>query len=456
MLTKSRTLYISTVALSIVTVAALVTATIDLASYSVSPLITSMSVILFCVPSFVVARRWLGTKDATIIFVGLGILGLTIETFALQTGFPYGRFSYSEVAGAKLPGGAPWTVALGWVPLVLAAYSAAAQVSRSRTGRVCVAVGVLIAFDLVLDPGAVRVGLWSYPDGGAFYAVPIQNFVGWLITGTVAMIAFEIYLSQIRPLLPIPVQLSASGVLSLYFWTTVASFSGMIAPALTGVIVILGFIYLYRKYYYRFDDKVVIVDADDRPLATADKLEAHNSTTQLHRAFSVFLFNESGELLLQRRSSSKKTWPGVWSNSCCGHTMLHETVVEAARRRLRFELGISRAHLINLVPHFAYRAEKDGIVENELCPIILAFSGQIPVPNPEEVSEVRWTTWGDFADDVSNDAANLSPWAQLEVKKMSESPTFAFYLRSMTSARLHCMSSYGPNGFAGSQNGPAS
>src|SRR5258708_6704908 len=88
------------------------------------------------------------------------------------------------------------------------------------------------------------------------------------------------------------------------------------------------------------EEYVVLVDDHNNVLSTAPKLPTHNHNTPLHRGFSVFLFNTKGQLLLQQRSHTKKTWPLVWSNSICGHPLLDETPIDAAKRRLQFELGI--------------------------------------------------------------------------------------------------------------------
>ncbi|HLA96454.1 MAG TPA: isopentenyl-diphosphate Delta-isomerase, partial [Pyrinomonadaceae bacterium] len=144
------------------------------------------------------------------------------------------------------------------------------------------------------------------------------------------------------------------------------------------------------------DDIVVLVDESDRVIGSALKREVHHSQTPLHRGFSVFLFNGRGELLLQQRALTKQTWPGIWSNSCCGHPMPDETVEAAAERRLKFELGLSNIDLMIALPDFRYRAEKDGVIENEFCPVLFGFTDQQPRVNPDEVEAVRWIDWKQF------------------------------------------------------------
>src|SRR5437868_15000164 len=126
------------------------------------------------------------------------------------------------------------------------------------------------------------------------------------------------------------------------------------------------------------NDYVILVNEQNNPIGTMPKLEAHHAATPLHRGFSLFLFNTRGELLLQQRSKKKKTWPGVWSNSVCGHPMLDETPINAASRRLTFELGIHDATVTMMLPDYRYRFMKDGIVENECCPVMAGVTSGKP------------------------------------------------------------------------------
>src|SRR5579871_1837798 len=138
---------------------------------------------------------------------------------------------------------------------------------------------------------------------------------------------------------------------------------------------------------------VILVDEYNQSIGTADKLSTHNAHTPLHRGISVFLFNTSGKLLLQQRSSNKKTWPLIWSNSCCGHPLLGETSIDTARRRLKDELGITDSLLRVILPNYRYRFEKDGIYENEFCPVLVGNTKQIPKIATNEIAAVKWILW---------------------------------------------------------------
>lgn len=394
--------------------------------------VSGLNVILFAIPAFWATRRWLGWRDAVILWTILGIYALLVETSAILTGFPYGHFGYSELLGAKLFGTTPWTVFLAWTPLIVAAYSVAASIFRNPVLRIFLAAMVVTAFDLVLDPGAVTLGFWQYSGGGEFYGVPLSNFAGWVVSGAGGAFLIEIFCRLRKPLLPVPVQLASSAFLIMFFWTSIALFGGLIAPTLVGSLLIAGFGIFWRLFGYRFDEMLVMVDETGKPLTTRPKATVHTIDTPLHLAFSIFLFNSKGELLLQQRALSKKTWPGVWSNSCCGHLMLHETAGDSAKRRLQYELGISGVALHPILPAYRYRAEKDGVVENEICPVFVGFTDKMPEPRADEVADVRRVKWSDFLNDVSNPESEFSPWAIEEAQLLSANADFQRLLAENT------------------------
>jgi isopentenyl-diphosphate delta-isomerase len=104
--------------------------------------------------------------------------------------------------------------------------------------------------------------------------------------------------------------------------------------------------------------------------------------------------------------------------------MLHESVVRAAARRLKYELGLGGIELDIALPNFRYRAEKDGIVENEICPVLIGVTDREPVPNPTEVANVRWISWSEFLNSLDDPGTDISPWAKQEVQLLTESEAF--------------------------------
>lgn len=176
------------------------------------------------------------------------------------------------------------------------------------------------------------------------------------------------------------------------------------------------------------DERVVLVDAAGQAVGSAPKISVHGPQTPLHLAFSCYVFDRAGRVLLSRRALHKITWPGVWTNSCCGHPLPGEPVAAAVARRLAYELGLVAGSLDLLLPDFSYRATmENGTVENELCPVFRAVVSEPPRPNPEEVAEVRWLPWAEFADAAVADAlpvpgeggtvhtVPVSPWCRDQV-----------------------------------------
>ena len=168
---------------------------------------------------------------------------------------------------------------------------------------------------------------------------------------------------------------------------------------------------------------VVLLDEDGRPAGTMPKARVHGPDTPLHLAFSVYLFDSGGHLLATRRALGKRTWPGVWTNSCCGHPAPGEEPADAARRRLGQELGLHPARMELVLPSFAYRAvAADGVVENEVCPVFFAhLDGDPeppPTPDPEEVAEWRWVPWAAFRAVATTAPWALSPWSVEQVRQL--------------------------------------
>ncbi|MGH4025480.1 MAG: isopentenyl-diphosphate Delta-isomerase [Pseudonocardiaceae bacterium] len=165
---------------------------------------------------------------------------------------------------------------------------------------------------------------------------------------------------------------------------------------------------------------VVLLDEQFRPAGELPKSQVHHRGTPLHLAFSCYVFDEDGQLLLTRRAAGKRTWPGVWTNSCCGHPLPGESSADAAGRRLREELGLRLVRSSVALPEFRYRAvAPDGMVENEFCPVLVgAVEGEVR-PDPAEVLEHRWVPWSDVVSLVSLAPWALSPWAALQVPRLA-------------------------------------
>lgn len=156
-------------------------------------------------------------------------------------------------------------------------------------------------------------------------------------------------------------------------------------------------------------DKVILVDQHDQVIGEMEKLEAHLKGV-LHRAFSVFLFNDAGELLLQQRAFSKYHSGGLWTNTCCSHPAPGEEIVEAALRRLNQELGIKDVE-VEIVHHFVYKAEFDnGLTEHEFDYVLKGKYNGVPDLNREEVESVRWISLQQLREEITNSPEQFTFW----------------------------------------------
>ncbi|MEV4167991.1 isopentenyl-diphosphate Delta-isomerase [Nonomuraea sp. NPDC049709] len=169
------------------------------------------------------------------------------------------------------------------------------------------------------------------------------------------------------------------------------------------------------------EEHVVLVDRAGHALGTAPKTSVHGRETPLHLAFSSYVFDREGRVLLTRRADHKITWPGVWTNSCCGHPMPGEPLDQAVVRRLSYELGLTAGGADLLLPAFSYRAVMaNGIVEHELCPVYRVVVDSPVSPNPEEVGETWWMPWKEFAEAAQNGLLAISPWCREQVPLLTE------------------------------------
>lgn len=158
---------------------------------------------------------------------------------------------------------------------------------------------------------------------------------------------------------------------------------------------------------------VRLLDESGNEIGTAEKALVHTTQTPLHLAFSCHLFDAQGRTLLTRRALSKLTWPGVWTNSFCGHPAPGESFEAAILRRAAVELNIEVSNIQPALPDFRYSAiDASGIVENEVCPVFTAvYEGDGTLsPNPEEVCDWAWADVVDVEEAVSAAPFAFSPW----------------------------------------------
>lgn len=172
------------------------------------------------------------------------------------------------------------------------------------------------------------------------------------------------------------------------------------------------------------EELVVLLGEDGSAIGTAPKASVHHADTPLHLAFSCYVFDDAERLLVTRRALDKATFPGVWTNTLCGHPAPGEDVFAAVRRRAAEELGLSLHELRLVVPGFRYEATMpNGVKENELCPVFTAATSGAAAPNPSEVASVEWVRWESFRDEVLAGQREVSVWCSLQVVELAARET---------------------------------
>lgn len=169
-------------------------------------------------------------------------------------------------------------------------------------------------------------------------------------------------------------------------------------------------------------DLVVLLDEARRPVGTAPREGVHGTDTPLHLAYSCWLLDSDGYFLITRRALSKRSWPGVWTNSFCGHPRPGESLVDAVARGGRTELGVEVISITSLLPEFAYRAtDANGVVENEVCPVFVARTKGMLSPDPTEVAEYHWIHLDDLRAALDTAPWAVSPWLRAQAAQIDPS-----------------------------------
>jgi isopentenyl-diphosphate delta-isomerase len=165
------------------------------------------------------------------------------------------------------------------------------------------------------------------------------------------------------------------------------------------------------------EELLILVDGDDREVGYLDKSACHDSAGVLHRAFSLFVINSAGELLIQQRASGKRLWPDYWSNSCCSHPRRGETMHEAVQRRLHQELGMTVP--LEFLYKFEYQADYRGLgAEHELCSVYVGHSDATPVINTTEIRDWRWIAQDDLKRELGAQREQFTPWFLMEWERI--------------------------------------
>jgi isopentenyl-diphosphate delta-isomerase len=175
---------------------------------------------------------------------------------------------------------------------------------------------------------------------------------------------------------------------------------------------------LFTQISSTIEEKVIVVNEHDGAIGVEDKTRAHLLGV-LHRAFSIFVMNSAGQLLLQRRALAKYHSRGLWSNTCCGHPRPGESINQASRRRLREEMGFEAD--LESVFQFRYRADlEEGLIENEYDHVLVGLFDGVPEPNPAEVAEYRWIDPTTLSLDLEAHPESYTYWFRISFDRVFE------------------------------------
>lgn len=162
-----------------------------------------------------------------------------------------------------------------------------------------------------------------------------------------------------------------------------------------------------------YRNQVVLVDRNDQAIGTMDKMEAHITGT-LHRAFSIFIFNSRGEMLLQQRASHKYHGGDLWTNTCCSHPQWEENIRESAQERLYFEMGL-QCDIQKAFAFLYHSPVENGLIEHEYDHVFFGYTDTHPTPNPDEVRDYQWTCPVRLQQKIKDQPGHYTYWFRMAV-----------------------------------------
>jgi bisanhydrobacterioruberin hydratase len=237
----------------LITAIILVISAFFVSNVKINPEMSIISVIFIIglsVPCFVAMILWLGWKKGLISIITLSIYAFSIETVAIISGFPYSPFHYTDLIGMKIFGITPFTVPFAYVPLFIGCIYLASLLWKDKLKIIISCAFLVLIADMILDPAAVSLNFWSYEYSSIFYGVPLQNFIGWILTGIIAavigLILFKKELHNNKP----PAIVS-SLFLIISFWTAVCFYQQLWVPSIIGVIFL---IFIFKETKGRIGD----------------------------------------------------------------------------------------------------------------------------------------------------------------------------------------------------------
>lgn len=209
------------------------------------PAVSTLFILAIALPPYAALIHWLSWRKGLALVALLSFLPATVEGLAVLTGIPYGHFTYSSALGNLIAGVVPRTVLLAYPPILFAATTLSSHTIRSTPARILLAGAIGLAIDLVFDPAAVHAGFWAWDVPGPYYGVPLVNFLGWAVTGTIyAAIFFLATKNELARDGCVPVMALAGGFWTVSLWTGYLIAHGLYLPVVPGIMLMIAMSHL--------------------------------------------------------------------------------------------------------------------------------------------------------------------------------------------------------------------
>ena len=201
--------------------------------------ISGIFIVALSIPCYLAVIKWLKLGNGILFLIIMSLYAISIETFAIITGFPYSEFTYTNLIGFKVLGYTPYTVPFAYVPLFIGSIYLASLRIRSFWKIALIAAFFVLIADLVLDPAAVALNFWVYKSSGIFYGVPLMNFLGWILTGFLAaLISIGVLKNELFNIYK-PKGLVSSLFLILCFWAPACFYLKLWVPGIIGMFFLI-------------------------------------------------------------------------------------------------------------------------------------------------------------------------------------------------------------------------
>ena len=202
--------------------------------------------VLMAIPAFWALYKVISPKQWVMAVIFVSLFAYAIESCGVLTGWPYGAFSYGHQLGPKLFSVVPILLPFSYVPLVIGALAIAKSLAFGRLAQWALGVVLLVSYDLVLDPGAVKVGYWVWEKPGSYYGIPLSNYLGWFLSASIGIAILSRFFTVPLPIRLLPMLLS-SFFWSTVFWVCVCVIEQLVIPALVGFLLMALCIHLVRR-----------------------------------------------------------------------------------------------------------------------------------------------------------------------------------------------------------------